>query len=338
MGEPSDEPSIERSQATNRALDPAVANRPDSTAGSQADTPSLHPDRNGIRNAPTRSATTDAINGRPSSLDDDGAAYDVAPIAPPAAVPHENTQAESEKPSALDPGGSASADAASSHSIKQPMRKRMRNGSKRFWAHTKDAIFSSWINLLLVFVPVGIASNFAHLNADIIFAMNAIAIIPLAGLLARATESVAIRLGDTMGALLNISFGNAVELIIFIVALVKNEIPIVQASLLGSILVNLLLVLGTSFLVGGLRFQEQIYNNTVTQMSACLLSLSVMSLLLPVSFFVLGSNHIPLISIHRPLSTLRSATAPTQTSRPSRSAVAPAWYVPDANKVNEPPH
>ena len=114
--------------------------------------------------------------------------------------------------------------------------------------------------------------------------MNAIAIIPLAGLLSHATESVAASMGDTWGALLNVSFGNAVELIIFIIALVKNEIRIVQASLLGSILANLLLILGMSFAVGGLRYREQIYNSTVTQMSACLLSLSVTSLLLPTAF------------------------------------------------------
>ncbi|KAJ6023811.1 Sodium/calcium exchanger membrane region [Penicillium herquei] len=167
---------------------------------------------------------------------------------------------------------------------KPPMLVRMRNGSGRFYNHTKDAIFHSWVNVLLVFVPAGIAVKAAGLSPDIVFAMNAVAIIPLAGLLSHATESVASRLGDTIGALINVTFGNAVELIIFIIALVKNEIRIVQASLLGSILANLLLILGMAFLLGGLRFQEQIYNSTVTQMSACLLSLSVTSLLLPTAF------------------------------------------------------
>lgn len=161
---------------------------------------------------------------------------------------------------------------------------RIRNGTGRFYNHTKDAICHSWVNVLLIFVPVGIAVEAAGLNPAVIFAMNAVAIIPLAGLLSHATESVASRLGDTMGALINVSFGNAVELIIFIIALVKNEIRIVQASLLGSILANLLLILGMAFLLGGLRFQEQIYNSTVTQMSACMLSLAVTSLLLPTAF------------------------------------------------------
>jgi Ca2+:H+ antiporter len=165
---------------------------------------------------------------------------------------------------------------------KPPMTTRTIQASKRFVIHTKNAICHSWINVLLIFVPIGIAAEAAHLSPTIVFAMNAVAIVPLAGLLSHATESVASRLGDTLGALLNVSFGNAVELIIFIIALVKNEIRIVQASLLGSILANLLLILGMAFLLGGLRYREQIYNSTVTQMSACLLSLSVMSLLLPV--------------------------------------------------------
>ncbi|TVY86843.1 Vacuolar calcium ion transporter, partial [Lachnellula willkommii] len=145
----------------------------------------------------------------------------------------------------------------------QPPKK---NVLKRFWFTGKSIVVSSYVNLLLVFVPVGIASKAADLQPGIIFGMNAVAIIPLAGLLSHATESVAKRMGDTIGALMN------------------NEIRIVQASLLGSILANLLLILGMCFLLGGLRFQEQIYNSTVTQMSACLLSLSVMSLLLPTAF------------------------------------------------------
>ncbi|OGM45058.1 putative membrane bound cation transporter [Aspergillus bombycis] len=168
---------------------------------------------------------------------------------------------------------------------------RMKDGSIRFARHTKHALCHSWVNVLLVFVPVGIAVEAVGLSPGLIFAMNAIAIIPLAGLLSHATESVASRLGDTIGALINVTFGNAVELIIFIIALVKNEIRVVQASLLGSILANLLLIMGMAFLLGGLRFQEQIYNSTVTQMSACLLSLSVMSLLLPTAFHASWSDN-----------------------------------------------
>lgn len=212
---------------------------------------------------PFASADTPGIRGQPSNTTANNEADNISNVSPPPAPPPqdegEGSVVENEKPP-------------------------KKNVAVRFYHTGKNIIFSSYFNVLLVFVPVGIAAKAAGLNPTIIFAMNAIAIIPLAGLLAHATESVAKRMGDTVGALMNVTFGNAVELIIFIIALVKNEIRIVQASLLGSILANLLLILGMSFLIGGLRFREQIYNSTVTQMSACLLSLSVTSLLLPTAF------------------------------------------------------
>ena len=123
--------------------------------------------------------------------------------------------------------------------------------------------------MLLIFVPVGIAVNFAPLpakaQATVTFSMNAIAIVPLAGLLAHATESVSLSMGDTWASLLNVTFGNATELIIFIIALTKNEIRIVQASLIGSILSNLLLILGMCFLLGGLRFRERKWDDLLVQ-------------------------------------------------------------------------
>ncbi|RMZ77174.1 hypothetical protein DV737_g4509, partial [Chaetothyriales sp. CBS 132003] len=161
----------------------------------------------------------------------------------------------------------------------------------RFIRDVRRIITCSWINWLLVFVPAGIIMgilvDWAHVDAvspSAVFAINAVAIIPLASMLAYATESVASKVGDTLGALMNVSFGNAVELIIFIIALSKNEVSVVQAAALGSILSNLLLILGMAFVVGGLRFREQLYNSTVSQMSACLLCLSVISLLLPTAF------------------------------------------------------
>ena len=135
---------------------------------------------------------------------------------------------------------------------------RIKDGSLRFLRHTKNALMHSYINIMLVFVPIGIAAKLAHLKPEIVFSMNAIAIIPLAGLLAHATEVVAARVGDALGALLNVSFGNAVELILFIILLASGQIEVVQASLLGSILANLLLILGMAFLLGGLKYQEQV--------------------------------------------------------------------------------
>lgn len=92
------------------------------------------------------------------------------------------------------------------------------NVLKRFVKVFRKVLFHSWINALLVFVPVGIAVNFVPgMSPGVIFAMNAIAIVPLAGLLSHATETVAHRFGDAIGALMNITFGNAVELIILYV-------------------------------------------------------------------------------------------------------------------------
>ncbi|KAI1815584.1 calcium/proton exchanger [Poronia punctata] len=189
------------------------------------------------------------------------------------------------------PGSVLSSDTPDGEEKKKP------NIAVRFYRTTKKIVFHSWLNLGLILVPVGIiVANLPNANPGATFGINAAAIIPLAALLSYATESVARKMGDTIGALLNVTFGNAVELIIFmcvlddfihspiIIALVKGEIRVVQASLLGSILANLLLILGGAFFLGGLRFREQVYNSTVTQMSACLLSLSVISLVLPTAF------------------------------------------------------
>lgn len=89
---------------------------------------------------------------------------------------------------------------------------------KRFFATSRKILLHSWLNVLLIFVPVGIAVEFVpNISPTVVFTMNAIAIIPLAGLLSHATETVAHRMGDAIGALLNITFGNAVELIILYV-------------------------------------------------------------------------------------------------------------------------
>lgn len=167
---------------------------------------------------------------------------------------------------------------------KAPMHKRAIRDVKRI-------ITASWTNWLLVFVPVGIIlgavndwGNLHIVSPSVIFALNAIAIIPLASLLAYATESVAVQMGDSWGALLNVTFGNAVEIIVFVLALRAGEVRIVQSAAIGSVLSNLLLILGMSFVLGGLRFREQLYNSGVSQMSSGMLILSVISLLSPTAF------------------------------------------------------
>ncbi|OLL21813.1 Vacuolar calcium ion transporter [Neolecta irregularis DAH-3] len=151
-------------------------------------------------------------------------------------------------------------------------------------------LLSNYANPLLIFVPIGIALHFTNVSASVIFVMNFLAIIPLAALLSLATEgklyiAISIKVvGQTLGGLMNATFGNAVELIVSIIALVKGEIGIVQASLLGSMLSNLLLVLGMAFFFGGLKKPEQKFNMTVAQTSSSLLTISIISLLIPAAF------------------------------------------------------
>ena len=152
------------------------------------------------------------------------------------------------------------------------------------WSQIHDTIFNSWINLLLVFVPVGIALRYAHINPVAIFIVNFIAIIPLAAMLSYATEEIALRVGETLGGLLNATFGNAVELIVSILALKQKEVVIVKTSLIGSILSNLLLVMGMCFFFGGLNRHEQFFNVNVAQTAASLLALSAASLIVPTAF------------------------------------------------------
>ncbi|KAM0717443.1 hypothetical protein Q7P37_007295 [Cladosporium fusiforme] len=162
---------------------------------------------------------------------------------------------------------------------------RKKNWPKPTFMSQFKAVFGSWINLMLVFVPVGIAlEQVESVNRIVVFVINFLAIIPLAAMLSFATEELAIYVGETLGGLLNASFGNAVELIVSIIALAQKKVIIVQTSLIGSMLSNLLLVLGMCFLFGGLKRQEQYFNITVAQTAASLLALAIGSLIIPTAF------------------------------------------------------
>ncbi|KAI9229422.1 MAG: Sodium/calcium exchanger protein-domain-containing protein [Piptocephalis tieghemiana] len=146
-------------------------------------------------------------------------------------------------------------------------------------------VLSSWINLLCVLIPIGFVSHYLHWNGIAIFVINFMAIVPLAKLLGYATEEVALRLGETVGALVNATFGNAVEVIVSIMALREGEIRVVQTSLIGSILSNILLVLGFCFFLGGIKYEEQSFNVIAAQTSSSLLTLSVLALIIPAAFY-----------------------------------------------------
>ncbi|KZM28790.1 calcium:proton antiporter [Ascochyta rabiei] len=148
-----------------------------------------------------------------------------------------------------------------------------------------QTLVSNYVNVFLVFVPIGIVAGAMGWNPTAVFILNFIAIIPLAALLSFATEELSAKLGQTLGGLMNATFGNAVELIVSIVALKQGEIRIVQASMLGSILSNILLVLGCCFLAGGIREQERSFNETVASTMSSLMAVASASLIIPATLY-----------------------------------------------------
>ena len=145
------------------------------------------------------------------------------------------------------------------------------------------------LNILLIFVPVAIALEFLRPDwHTAIFIAAAIGIIPLAGWLGKATEQLAHRTGEGIGGLLNATFGNAAELIIALVALQKGLYPVVKASLTGSIIGNILLVLGASVVAGGFKYKEQRFNATAARAQSTLLTLSSIAFIMPAAFHYLA--------------------------------------------------
>ncbi len=153
-----------------------------------------------------------------------------------------------------------------------------------------SAAKSSWLrpslDWLLVFVPIAIALRYvsAWRNDTALFIVSALAIIPIAGWMGHATEQLAHRMGEGVGGLLNASFGNAAELIIALMALHAGQIDVVKASITGSIIGNLLLVLGAAIFAGGLRHKQQRFNKTAARSSCTALILAAGALVIPSAF------------------------------------------------------
>lgn len=147
-----------------------------------------------------------------------------------------------------------------------------------------------WVGLnalllvLALFIPVAIILEFTHANPIFILLASAVAIIPLAAMIGKGTEALAEKVGERTGGLLNATLGNAAELIIAIVALRKGLIDLVLASITGSILGNLLLIMGLSLLIGGIRHGLQKFDREHAGLDATLLVLAVFTLAIP-SFF-----------------------------------------------------
>lgn len=156
----------------------------------------------------------------------------------------------------------------------------------------KSSFLKPSLDWLLVFVPIAIGMRFvpAFENPTVLFIVSCIAIIPLAGWMGKATEHLAEHLGQGIGGLLNATFGNAAELIIALFALSKGLDGVVKASITGSIIGNMLLVLGFSLIAGGAKFKTQKFDKTAASTSATALTLSAIALLIPTVFHLVAAQ------------------------------------------------
>ncbi|KAF9053080.1 Sodium/calcium exchanger protein-domain-containing protein [Panaeolus papilionaceus] len=158
-------------------------------------------------------------------------------------------------------------------------------GEPSYLASIKFLFFNSFLSIFLVFVPLSIAAHHANWDAALRFSFSFLAIVPLAKLLGDSTEQLSLTVGGTLAGLLNASFGNAVEIIVGVAALLADELRIVQTSMLGSILSNILLVLGCSFLAAGFKRSESYFQETAAQASASLMTLACITLIIPAAYY-----------------------------------------------------
>src|SRR3954462_3323560 len=150
-----------------------------------------------------------------------------------------------------------------------------------------------WPYLLVPFIPFAVALDVASASPTLIFFASALGVIPTAALMGKATEELAARSGPGIGGLLNVTFGNAPELIIALFALGAGLHEVVKASLIGSILGNILLVLGAAMFVGGLRFERQTFERTAATVQSGMLLLAAAALAMPAIFELIEGRGLP---------------------------------------------
>ena len=141
-----------------------------------------------------------------------------------------------------------------------------------------------YLYILLVFIPITIIGKIMGFSDPMLFACSSLAIIPLAGVMGKSTDDIACYCGQKIGGLLNATFGNATELIIAFVAMKEGMFDVVKASLAGSVVGNILLVLGASMLVGGLKYKTQTFNRNSINITSSMLLLAVIGLSIPAIF------------------------------------------------------
>ena len=150
-----------------------------------------------------------------------------------------------------------------------------------------------WPYLLVPFIPIAVILELSHAEAAIIFGASAAGVIPTAALMGRATEELATRAGPGIGGLLNVTFGNAPELIIAFFALNEGLQEVVKASLVGSILGNILLVMGMAMLVGGRKRERQHFDRTAANVQSMMLLLAAVALVMPAIFQLVAGGGLP---------------------------------------------
>jgi len=147
--------------------------------------------------------------------------------------------------------------------------------------------------LLTPLIPIAVALDLLGVSAVIVFAASALGIIPTAALMGRATEELAARSGPGIGGLLNVTFGNAPELIIALFALEKGLQEVVKASIVGSIIGNILLVMGAAMLAGGLGRKKQVFSRTGAAIQSSMLMLAAAALVMPAIFELVEGKGLP---------------------------------------------
>src|SRR5256714_735813 len=150
-----------------------------------------------------------------------------------------------------------------------------------------------WPYLLVPFIPIAIVLDVAGASATAVFFSSALGIIPTAALMGRATEELAARSGPGIGGLLNVTFGNAPELIIALFALGQGLHEVVKATLIGSIIGNTLLVMGAAFFVGGLGRKEQSFRPTAVSVQTTMLLAAATAMVMPSLFALIGGQGLP---------------------------------------------
>jgi Ca2+:H+ antiporter len=145
-----------------------------------------------------------------------------------------------------------------------------------------------------IFIPIAIALELAHVDSPVlIFGAAALAVIPCAAVMGEATEAIAAKTGPGIGGLMNVTFGNAPELIIAFFALLEGLQEVVKASLVGSVIGNVLLVMGAAFLVGGLPRDKQTFSQTAAHAQSAMLTLALAALIFPAIFQLIHGGGLP---------------------------------------------